>query len=627
MGKGFLGKILHIDLTHRKHYVETLPEKVYQEWYGGYGLGVKLLYEAIPRGTDPLHPENILGFMTGLLTGTPAPFSGSFHVIGKSPITGGWGDSRCGGYFGPEIKYAGFDGILIHGRADKPVYISIMDDTIEFRSAEHLWGLKVKETEAQILGDVNDKKTKVVSIGPSGEKLSLISGIVTDGGRIAARSGLGAVMGSKNLKAIAVRGTKHLEINNIDDLRELTKQFIKVAKKNPAWDFLSKYGTSGGTASSIEVGDTPVKNWGGAPEDFPNAKKISDEAVRKIQKKKYACFGCPVGCGGIVEIQNNERIVSHKPEYETLAAFGSNCLNDDLHSIVRLNEICNEYGLDTISAGSTLAFSLELFERGIITKEDLHGLNLRWDNNEAKEELLLLMAKREGFGEILANGSKFAANKIGKGSEKYAMHVGGQDLPMHDPRAGPGLGVTYVSDATPARHTQGTEGYAEIWDTPLFIPGIGSFKISDKYSPHGKAKIHWLIANFSYAFHAIGVCNFWNWAGEIEGVPSPMDFVRTITDWEVTSDTFLQTGNRIGTLRWAFNLREGLRPFDFKLPDRILGKPPMSYGPHKGRVLDIETRQKEYFELDKWDLKSGRPSRQKLFELGLEFVIKDLYGK
>ena len=624
MNKGFLGRILHADLTHKKYYAEKLSEHLYEWWYGGYGLGIKLLYDAIPKGANPLGPENILGFMTGLLTGTAAPFSGSFHAIGKSPITGGWGDSRGGGYFGPEIKYAGFDGILVHGRAEKPTYLWITENKVEFRLATHLWGLTIKETEANIFDEVNDKRAKIVSIGPAGEMQSLMAGIVTDEGRIAARSGLGAVMGSKNLKAIAIRGHKRLEIDNIDALRELTKQYIQTAKKNPAWNSLSEYGTCGGTAAVIEIGDAPVKNWGGAPGDFPNAKKISDEAVKQIQKKKYACYGCPVGCGGIVEIKNEKTIVTHKPEYETLAAIGSNCLNDDLHSIVRITNICNEYGIDTISVGSVLAFALELFEKGIITKEDLGGIDLKWDNNDAKEELVQLIVKKEGFGKILADGSKFAADRIGKGSEKYAMHVGGQDLPMHDPRAGPGLGVTYTANATPARHTQGTEGYSEIWGNPLLIAGIGTFEISDKYNPHGKAKVHWLIANFSYAFHALGVCNFWTWAGGIEGVPSPMDFIETITGWDVPPNKFLHVGNKIGTLRWMFNVREGLKPSDFVLPDRILGKPPMSYGPHKGLVLDIETRRKEYFEYEKWDPITGKPSVQKLFELGLEFAIKDL---
>jgi len=625
MPDGFMGYILHIDLTKKKYHVEKLHESMYKEWYGGYGLGVRLLYEKIPKGVDPLSPDNVLGFMTGILTGTQAPFSGSFHVIGKSPITGGWGDSRCGGYFGPEMKRAGYDGILVHGRAEKPVYLWITEDSIEFKSAEHIWGLTVSETENVIRDELGDKGVKIAAIGPAAEKLSLISGVITDSGRAAARSGLGAVMGSKNLKAIAIKGHKEIPVNNLDDLLELRKQFIKIGTKNPAWEMLSKYGTCGGTAGCIMVGDAPIKNWSGAPEDFPNSKKISDEAVIKFQKRKYACYGCPVGCGGIVEIGDDQKIIAHKPEYETLVALGSNCLNDDLKSIIMMNNICNEYGLDTISTGSTLAFALELYEKEIITKEDLGGIELKWDNNEAKEELVLLIAKREGFGKILADGSKFAADRIGKGSEKYAMHVGGQDLPMHDPRAGPGLGVTYISNATPARHTQGTEGYSEIWGSPLFLPGIGTFKIKDKYNPYGKAEIHWLVTNFTHAFHSLGICSFWNWAGEIEWVPTPMEFIKAVTGWNVSSEEFLTIGNRIGTLRWCFNIREGLKPSDFKLPDRILGKPPMEKGPHKGLILNLEPRVREYFEYEDWDYITGRPSKDKLKKLGLDFVIKDLY--
>ena len=626
MPYGVNGRILKINLTKHKYEITEIPYHLYEWWYGGYGLGAWLLYNEIPKGADPLGPENVLGFMTGILTGLPAPFSGSFHVIGKSPITGGFGDSRGGGYLGPEIKHAGFDGILIYGRSENPVYVWISDDNIEFRDASQTWGETVKTTEATIADEIGDKKVKIASIGPAGEKRSLIAGIVTDGGRIAARSGLGAVMGSKNLKAIVIRGSKEINVKDYDKLVELTREFIKKGKEHDSWKMLSTYGTSGGTAFNVNIGDAPVKNWGGTPDDFPNAEKISDEAVRQIQKRKYACAGCPVGCGGIVEVSHKTgAIVSHKPEYETLAAFGSNCLNDDLASIVRINEICNEYGLDTISAGSTLAFALELYEVGIITKEDLGGLELTWDNNDAKEEMVLLMAKREGFGAILADGSKFAADKIGKGSEKYAMHVGGQDLPMHDPRIGPGHGVTYTSNATPARHTQGSIGYAETYGSPLFLPGVGSFDVGDKMNPHGKAKLQWLVTNYEHAFHSLGICNFWSWAAGIPDVPTPMQFIEAVTGWDVPPDKFIHIGNRIGTLRWVFNLREGLKPNDFKLPDRILGKPPMKRGPHKDLVLEehINIRRKEYFEYEQWDPVTGIPSAQRLFQLGLDFVIKD----
>ncbi|MHA1596095.1 MAG: aldehyde ferredoxin oxidoreductase family protein [Candidatus Asgardarchaeia archaeon] len=617
------GKILKIDLRNGKHVVEELGEDFYKKWFGGYGLGVRVVYEYMVKGADPLSPENVIGFTTGLLAGL-VPFGGSFTVVGKSPLTGGWGDARGGGYFGPELKKAGYDAVFIKGASDKPVYVWIDGDKVEVRDATYLWGRNTSETEDMIKEELGDEKIQVASIGQAGENLCRIACIVTDKGRAAGRSGLGAVMGSKKLKAVAVRGYKMPEVYDPEKLRELSKTIIKLGRKKDRWKRLSKYGTSGGMANALTVGDAPVKNWGGAPEDFPTVEKISDESVIKYEVKKYGCRGCPVLCGGIVEVKEGKwKVVGHKPEYETLAALGSLCLNDDVESIIYMNHQCNMYGLDTISVGSVIAFAMECYEKGIISKEDTGGLDLSWGNSEAMSQLIEMIAFRRGFGDILADGSKFAAERMGKGSESYAMHVGGQDLPMHDPRWGLDLGVTYVANATPARHTQGTFGYSEGNASDYIIPGLGSFS-TEGLSLAERAKLHALATYRNHATQALGICNFHTAAGKTD-VPTSLDLLNAATGWGFTMEDYLKVGERIATMRHAFNAREGLRPKDFKLPDRIVGNPPMSYGPHKGKILNVYENVRAYFEYEEWDYETGKPKKRKLLELGLDDVAKDLW--
>jgi aldehyde:ferredoxin oxidoreductase len=595
---GYLGKILKVNLTSGKIKEEVLSEAFYRKWLGGYGLGVRILYNDIPANTDPLGPENVVGLTTGILTGTLAPFSGSFTAVGKSPLTGTWGDSRGGGFFGPELKYAGFDAVFLHGRSQKPVYLWIHEGEAEIRDAADVWGRNVNDTEAILKEKHQDQRVQVACIGSSGEKLSLISAIMTDEGRAAGRQGLAAIMGAKKVKAVAVRGRGRVPVDDMDQVLAFRKTVLDAMKTNPMYDRFCKYGTAGGTAASAISGDSPVKNWGGVgSEDFPTAEKISGDSVIKYDIGPYGCFGCPVACGGLQRVESGPYAVEgHKPEYETLAAFGTMCLNDNMESIIYLNHLCNNYGLDTISAGGTIAFAIECYETGIISKDETDGIALEWGSHQAIVEMTEKLAKREGFGDILADGVKVAAEKIGKGSKKYAMHVCGQELPMHDPRDvhnpyNKKNALMYVADATPARHTQ---------------------------SPHE-----------GFALQATGICSFGGFLGRGgEGVPQLTDFINAITGWSVTTSDMRVIGDRIATMRQAFNVRDGLKPSDFTYPDRVLGKPPLKSGPSAGVTIEkqVKGQVEEYFNSMDWDLKTGKPRRKKLLELGLEDLASDLWG-
>jgi len=369
----------------------------------------------------------------------------------------------------------------------------------------------------------------------------------------------------------------------------------------------------------VSNGESPIKNWGGVGEiDFPNAAAISDKTVVSYQKKKYACWGCPIACGGEVKVENGPYACeTHKPEYETLTALGSLCLNDNLESIIKINDICDRAGLDTISLGGTIAFAIECYENGILTKDDTDGIELTWGNHQAIVAISEKIAKREGLGEILADGTRIASQKIGKGSEQFAMHLGGQEIPMHDPRCTPGYGTTYCTDATPARHMQGGSSYLE---SGFVIPGI-PLKQMEKYVYKGKGEIHRYMSNFSHIVNASGLCYFAVWIYGVEMIPQ---FIKYITGRNYTLEDLLTIGERIANLRMAFNIREGVRLSDWKVPGRMIGDPPLTTGPLKGITIDLQTLISKYCEKMGWDPKTGKPSEEKLKELGLENIAKDL---
>jgi len=657
MGKGYMGKILNVDLTSGTTEAEQLPDSIYEQYLGGYGLGARILFDRIPAGADPLGPDNILGFIPGLLTGTGALFAGRWMVVGKSPLTGGWGDANCGGDLGPDLKKAGFDGVFLRGISAAPVYLLIDRGKIELRDASHLWGLDAVETEARLKEELGNKNYRVAAIGQGGEKLSLIAGVVNDRGRLAARSGLGAVMGSKKLKALVVRGNERVESLDSKEVKSLNQAFVKRMEKAekfapllkhlnrisrvlrwlpfvPRGDglqfnaILKRYGTSGITAMSSETGDAPVKNWGGAGAvDFPigsKSWKISDEEIIRYQTKRYQCSLCPLGCGGELSVDEPgcKLEFTHKPEYETLGAFGTMTLCDDLPTILKANEMCNRAGLDSISAGSCVAFAIECFENGILTTRDTDGLELRWGNAAAIVPLLAKIIARQGIGDVLADGVRVAARKIGKGAEQYAMQVGGQEVPMHDPRLDPGFGVTYQAEATPARHTIASLTYGELMALDEKFPWLGKLPAVEwKSGKHKPNKGKFLAANTAYtnAANGAGLCLF----GLIVGGNVPVfDWINAATGWNKTNDDYLEIGHRILALRHAFNLREGIDPRSIRLPDRILGKPPLKRGPNAGVTINNEALLEDYYRHLQWDPAAGRPSKERYQQLGLADVAE-----
>jgi len=618
MEGGILGKIVWVNLSKGTIKVMEPDKSLYEQFLGGYGIGVKLIYDKQRAGVGLLDSDNILGFATGPLTGTPAISSSRYTVVGKSPLTGTWGDANSGGFFGPELKRAGYDAVFFEGASSKWVYLWIKDGKVELRDATPYAGLDTNELEDQMKEDLGTD-IRLASIGPAGEKCSLLSCIISDKWRAAARSGLGALMGSKKLKAIVVKGTGKIPLVNEEMAKSLRKKLIADCKNSPTLQLFSGFGTCGVTAMFVLSGESPVKNWGGVSElDFPNAAAISDQSVISYQKKKYACFGCPIACGGEVKVENGPYACeTHKPEYETLSALGPLCLNDNLESIIKVNDICDRAGIDTISLGATIAFAIECYENGILTKGDTDGIELTWGNHQSIVAMSEKMARREGFGEVIADGVRIAAQKIGKGSEQFAMHLGGQELPMHDPRNTPGYGTAYCTDATPARHMQGGSAFLE---GGFVIPGI-PFKQQEKYMYTGKGEIHRYMSNLSHIVNTSGLCHFGVWVYGVNTIPQ---FLKHITGKEYTLEDLLTIGERIANLRMAFNIREGVRLSEWKIPGRMIGNPPLTAGPLKCITIDLKTLTSEYLEKMGWDPKTGKPSQKKLEELELENVSKDL---
>jgi len=608
-----MGKLLFVDLSKGELKDEALDDKLCRDFIGGYGIGARIIYSRQKAGVDPLGPENIFGILTGPLTGTPALSGTRYTVVGKSPLTGTWGDANSGGYFGPHLKFAGYDGVLATGISEKPVYIFIKDGKAELRDATHLWGKDTFETE-DILKSELGKKLEVVCIGPSGENLSLIAAVMNNKGRAAGRSGIGAIMGSKKLKAIAVTGNMKIPLADEKRAKELRRKYLGELA-GPLVNIFRNFGTPALTAECAHSGDSPVKNWGGVGVvDFPDAELIGLDPVMERQSKAFACFRCPFGCGGHMKggTEYEYEAGAHKPEYETLCMFGTNCLNTNLESIIKANDICNRYGLDTISTGATISFAIECYENGLITKKDTDGIEMTWGNHKAIVAMTEKLAKREGFGIVLADGAKVAADKIGKGSEKYAIHIQGQEVPAHDPKLGYHFATTYRLDPTPARHTQGGEGFV--------APGLVEF---DDTSFSGRGEAHRRGSNFFQIVNASGMCMFMYMA--LPAAKVVAELISAVTGWDVTMDELIKTGERIQNLRHAFNLREGLNPLQFKVPDRLLGRPPQKEGPLAGVTVDEDTMIKEYLAAMDWDAKTAKPSKKKLQELGLDDVAKDLW--
>jgi len=602
MAGGYMGKILFVDLSAGRIEEEKPDESLYRDYIGGYSIGARILYDRQKGGVDPLGPENIFGIVTGPLTGTPATTGTRYQALAKSPLTGGWGDANSGGYFGPYLKFAGYDAVFFTGISEKPVYLLIDDGKAELKDAAHLWGKGCYDTEDALKAE-HGEDTESISIGPSGEKLSLISCIITRRGAAAGRSGLGAVMGSKKLKAVAARGNQEVPVADAETANRLLREQVAMMRKSEVRgeSFLErfhKYGTSGGGAPSALSGDSPVKNWGGiGVEDFPDPSGLTGDAAIANLESRAGCWHCPIGCEGRLKegVEYKYPAGTRRLEYETQASFGTMCLVNNVEALNMANHICNDNGLDTISAGCAISFAMECYEKGIITKADTDGIELTWGNDAALVTMTEKMAKREGLGDALADGVKVAAEKIGEGAEEYAVHIGGQELGMHDPKLIPPYGsgnpaaARYQMDATPGRHTQGF--------------GPGSFR--------------------GHLVNAAGLCMF----GQMSGGAGPyiQGFMSAVTGVDRSMDELLKAGERIAVMRHVFNLREGINPLDLPVHPRIVGVPPQDKGPLAGITADVKAQDHWNLGALDWDIKTTKPSKKKLLELGLDDIAKELW--
>ncbi len=663
-GRGYMGKILFADLDSGTISYEEPNEDFYRTVLGGVGIGAKVLWDHMKPGADPMGPENLLGFTTGLLTDTGALFAGRFTVVGKSPQTGGWGDANCGGYFSPALKRSGVDALFFRGESHEPVYLYLDEKGAELRDAADLWGKDTIETE-RTLRERHGKRAQVACIGPAGEKRSYMAGICNDGGRIAARSGLGAVMGSKKLKALVAAGRMRVGVSDRERITALSQAFRRrleggkgfkrvlgdrlfgfvgwLTRKGPFYTrqpadlfrlMMSKYGTASMTAMSAESGDSPVKNWAGAGyTDFPltRSQKIGAEAVARYETRKYGCFSCPLRCGAALRVTDGPYPIEkmHRPEYETLCALGTLLLNDDLHAIFHLNDLLNRAGMDSISCGATVAFAIECFENGILSKADTDGLELRWGNSDAIIDLAEKIIRREGLGDLLADGVKIASQKIGRGSDAFAVHCGGMEPPMHDPKFDPGFGMAYLCEPAPSRHMVSSymlldlerleRHFKRARKTPAFMTP------KERYRYDNKGEAMALGSFFRMLVDCGGLCVF---GTQIGGDMPLIQWFNAATGWDLSDDEYLVIGERVEQLRHAFNLREGINPVrDFRLHPRIIGNPPLGKGPAKGVTLDPDAMAQAFYAAMGWDLATGKPEPARLERLGLNDLLSVLYPR
>lgn len=603
---GYNGKILRIDLTNRECTLESLDEEKAKKFIGARGLGVKTLLEEIDPKIDPLSIENKLVIVTGPITGAPMPTSGRYMVVTKAPLTGTIAISNSGGKWGTELKNAGYDMIIVQGKSDVPVYVNIEDDKIEIKEANHLWGKTSLET-TKILCNENNERAKVLCIGPAGEKLSLMAAIMNDIDRAAGRGGVGAVMGSKNLKAIVVKGSGKVKVFNEEEAKKVSLEKIKILREDPvAGGGLPTYGSAVLVNIINENGVHPVRNFQKSYTD--EADKISGETLTEdCLVRKNPCYRCPIACGRWVKLDDGTECGG--PEYETLWSFGSDCDVYDLNAINVANMLCNEYGLDTISAGATIAAAMELYEKGYIKDEDIKedGLSLKWGDAEAVVGWTKKIALREGFGDKMADGSYRLCESYGV--PEFSMTVKKQELPAYDPRGIQGHGITYAVNNRGGCHIKGYMISPEILGYPEKL---------DRFSLEGKAAYAKIFHDLTAVIDSLGLCIFTTFG---LGVQDYVDMYNVVVGGKLhDAESIMEAGDRIWTLEKLFNLEAGIDSSHDTLPKRLL-KEPIPEGPSKGCVHKLSELLPEYYAIRGWD-KNGIPTEDTLKKLGLEEYIK-----
>jgi len=612
--KGYVGQILEVNLTSSKMESVPLNKKWIGLYIGGAGYATRLLYDLIDKSTNPLSPENPLIIMTGPLTGVAAT-SPKTAILSRSPLTGFLGKTICGGSFGIALKKAGYDGIVLKGKADSPTYLSIINGVPKLHSASKIWGKGTFETFNEIRRDLGEEKVRVAAIGPAGENLVKISSIITDERRVFGRTGLGAVMGSKMVKAVAVRGNRKIELADEKRLLELNKKYLAAALQTPRGGGLRAYGTGGGVVAFAQMGNLPIKNW--TQGTWADAEKISSQKMMekyKLGEGMKACgeeIFCSLQCERRIRMESEKYGVSvgKGPEYETLAALGSMTLVSDLEAIIKANDLCDDLGLDTISTGSVIAWAMEAYEKGLITESEI-GFPLKWGDGEALVKIIPMIAYKREFGQLLSEGVREASSKLGKGSEKFALHSKGLELPMHNPRLFQTMGLVYAFSNIGASHLQ---GLAMLVERGALLPEFGISEVPKDVPSKIQTAI--IGQNLCNVIDALGLCKF--------GVYGIMDFshfaeaLNSITGRNETKDTLLKAGERIWYLERLLNLKLGLKPEDDSLPYRIVHES-VPDGAAKGLTFPPEVYFPGFYEAREIDPKTGQISLKKIQELELD---------
>ncbi|UCE10618.1 MAG: aldehyde ferredoxin oxidoreductase family protein, partial [Candidatus Thorarchaeota archaeon] len=626
--KGYTGKYLDIDLDKGKIHKKQMEKEWARLYLGGTGVAAKILWDRTGPKTNPLGPENVVVLGTGPLTGVMFSPSGRFMFAAKSPLTGVWGEAHSGGFFGPEVKYAGFDFVIFNGRSPKPVYLFLRDGDAELRDASDLWGRETEVVTNMIREENKNPAIETSVIGPAGEKQVLYSSIIVDFYRAAGRTGIGAVLGSKNVKAIAATGSLGIEAHDMDAYLEANQKEIERVN-DPLWtDFLKSlkdYGTTDLVAMINEIGRLPTKNhWTGF---FEDAESIGPELIaRKYRVGPEACHGCSIGCKYIYHVKEGQFAggPAGGPEYETIMAFGSNCMNSDIESVFYLGTRCDQLGMDTISCGKSIGFAMELWEKGIITEKDTGGLDLSWGNVDSMVELVEQIAKREGFGDILANGVRKAAEQIGGDAWMYAVHVKGLEASGQDPRAHQSIGLTYATNARGADHLRSLSSLEELGFPEVAAARFGEDKaeaILEILSPTHKGELVKDIEDLYAIVDSAVICKYgtmWPPIYYFDTFTNVIAPLTGMTDW-ADMKFVKQAGERINHLRRAYNHRLGITRKDETLPRRLL-KEPMPTGPSKGGLPDLDEMLDEYYDYRGCDKETGFPKKSVLMDLGLEFV-------
>jgi aldehyde:ferredoxin oxidoreductase len=615
MAHGYMGCILRVDLTRRDIREEPIDEQLARAYIGGSGLGARFLYDETTANTDPLGPENLLMFLTGPLTGTKIPTSGRHAVVTKSPLTGIWGESDAGGSWGVAIKAAGYDGVIVTGKAAEPVYLWIHDQSVEIRDASPFWGQDTYDVD-ESLRAATDPGASVACIGPAGERLVRAANIMHDGkhARAAGRAGLGAVMGAKRLKAIVAYGQQVPPMADPQGIRSSIRRLAPLIQEKTVR--YKKYGTPGGVVSNAALADMPVKNWQVGEWVEPSEKISGQTMADTILTGRYYCKHCIIGCGRVVQITEGPYagVDGAGPEYESVAGLGAMCLVDDLEAIAYANELCNRYGVDVITTGTAIAFAMESYERGIITRSDMDGQALEWGDPDAVIRMVHAIGRREGIGQLLGDGVRSAAKTLGGLASEYAIEVKGLEPAFHDPRALSSLAVAYATYPRGACH-RGSSHALERFP----IPELGYDEPVDRHATEGKGIVTAITQDYFGLYNSLKLCHF------IASSVAPseiVDWLNLVTGWDMNLEEFLLAGERASNLKRMYNLRCGLTRKDDVLPPRITTERfkdggSQGYLPHLGQMLA------EYYDHRGWS-QEGVPLAAKLQALGLDQEVLDL---